>query len=558
MAICPTCYQKYPSETGACPNDGTALVPEETFAHVDRDVAEGTVVGEYKIESKLGEGGFGAVYRAVHPLIGKMAAVKVLSRQFSSNPQMVSRFVAEARAVNQIRHRNIIDIFSFGQLPDGRQYYIMELLEGTTFDQYIAQKKRLPIGEALPILRAIARALDAAHAKNIVHRDLKPENVFLVFDEEGRVEPKLLDFGLVKLLKAEGGDHKTKTGTPMGTPYYMSPEQCRGLDNVDARTDVYSFGALIFEVLTGETPFTGAAAMDILVKHMTAPPPRASEKVAEIPHAVDDVLARMLAKEPSDRPTRAGEAIEQLARAANLASGSPAIASYVSQPSLEAPALTDSDRAIATTLIADSQPGSVSAQATSQQPVKPPGVGQTFLGGADVSSIDPPPRGSRSRGLIVVGIVGLAGVIAALAFVISLSSKPSVTTGAPPPSVSIPVTTAAASSVSSASAVTSATPVAKDEVDVRVDGAPEGTVVTANGVEVGKAPGPFKLKANAPAKLTFAAKGYKTKDLTITPTENVLLPITLEKAPAAAVPIRKGASSSSGTINRDLEGFDNK
>jgi serine/threonine-protein kinase len=121
MPTCPSCFTKYPEEVRQCSADGTTLVPDETFAHVDRDIPAGTTVGEYTIESKIGEGGFGAVYRAVHPLIGKTAAVKVLSREFSANPQMVSRFIAEARAVNQIRHRNIIDIFSFGQLPDGRQ-----------------------------------------------------------------------------------------------------------------------------------------------------------------------------------------------------------------------------------------------------------------------------------------------------------------------------------------------------------------------------------------------------------------------------------------------------
>jgi eukaryotic-like serine/threonine-protein kinase len=250
--ICPSCFTKYPDGTSHCSTDKTALVPDETFAHVDKELGPGTTVGEYKIESKLGEGGFGAVYRAVHPLIGKSAAVKILSRQFSANPQMVSRFVAEARAVNQIRNRNIIDIFSFGQLPDGRQYYIMELLEGSSLDAYIAKKVRLTLSEAMPILRGVARALDAAHAKGILHRDLKPENIFLAFDDgEGgnSIQPKLLDFGLVKLLATDAsastsdsgqGSHKTKTGTPMGTPYYMSPEQCRGLE-VDARTDVYSF-----------------------------------------------------------------------------------------------------------------------------------------------------------------------------------------------------------------------------------------------------------------------------------------------------------------------------
>src|SRR6478735_3641940 len=146
---------------------------------IDADLDPGQVVGEYQVECKLGQGGFGAVFKAVHPLIGKQVAIKVLSQQYSSNPQMVSRFIAEARAVNQIRNRNIIDIFSFGQLDDGRQYYVMELLDGKTFDGYRKKKGRLSPEEAMPILRGIARALDAAHSHGIAHRDLKPENVFL-------------------------------------------------------------------------------------------------------------------------------------------------------------------------------------------------------------------------------------------------------------------------------------------------------------------------------------------------------------------------------------------
>jgi eukaryotic-like serine/threonine-protein kinase len=158
MATCPTCRTRYPNDAKTCAADGDHLLPDEAFSGVEADLAPGVTVGEYVIEKKLGEGGFGSVYRATHPLIGKTAAIKVLNRQYSSNPQMVSRFIAEARAVNQIRHRNIIDIFSFGKLDDGRQYYVMELLEGMTFDAFIKQQGRLAPDVAIPILRSVARA----------------------------------------------------------------------------------------------------------------------------------------------------------------------------------------------------------------------------------------------------------------------------------------------------------------------------------------------------------------------------------------------------------------
>src|SRR5688572_12034772 len=250
MATCPKCRVSYADEEHqVCPTDGEGLLPDEAFGNADQDLDAGQTVGEYVIDDKLGEGGFGAVFKATHPLIGKQVAIKVLFRQYSANPQMVSRFISEARAVNQIRHKNIIDIFSFGQLPDGRHYYVMEYLQGVTLDEHLGMRGRLTMGDALPILRQLARALDAAHAKGIAHRDLKPENIFIAAGDD-EVYPKLLDFGIAKLLVDGKRQHKTRTGAPIGTPYYMSPERCRGRD-VDHRTDIYSFGILAYQMLTG-------------------------------------------------------------------------------------------------------------------------------------------------------------------------------------------------------------------------------------------------------------------------------------------------------------------
>src|SRR4051812_36480652 len=302
MPTCPTCRTRYPSDATTCEVDGEPLLPDEAFSGVDPDLGAGDKVGEYQIEAKIGEGGFGSVYRAVHPLIGKTAAIKVLNRQYSSSPQMVSRFIAEARAVNQIRNRNIIDIFSFGKLDDGRQYYVMELLEGATLDKYLREKGRLTPEEAIPVLRGVARALDAAHAAGIAHRDLKPENIFLFTEDDGTIFPKLLDFGIAKLLgESMMSAHKTRTGTPMGTPHYMSPEQCRG-KNVDHRTDIYSFGIMIHLALTGQLPFDGDEVMDLLVAHTSKPAPRMSEVCPDIPATLDAPVLQMLEKDPALRP----------------------------------------------------------------------------------------------------------------------------------------------------------------------------------------------------------------------------------------------------------------
>ncbi|HWU87955.1 MAG TPA: serine/threonine-protein kinase, partial [Kofleriaceae bacterium] len=272
-----------------------------TDTPVDPDLERRQRVGEYEVAGKLGQGAFGSVFRAVHPLIGKEVAIKVLARKFSVDPEMVSRFIAEARAVNQIRHRHIIDIFSFGQLEDGRHYYVMEYLDGEPLDAVIEREGRLPLAEAIPILHAIGRALDAAHAKGIAHRDLKAENVFLGRDPDGAVFPKLLDFGIAKLLTPEDGPkHKTRTGTPVGTPYYMSPEQCRGRD-VDHRTDLYAFGVLAYRLITGSYPLDAEDHMSVLIRQLQDTPPPASQLVPGLPKGVDNALAWLMAKDPARR-----------------------------------------------------------------------------------------------------------------------------------------------------------------------------------------------------------------------------------------------------------------
>jgi serine/threonine-protein kinase len=309
MSTCPRCNSSFPDDVGTCPNDGTALV-----AGSDEDLPAGMMVGEYRIEKKLGEGGFGAVYRAVHHLIEKAVAIKVLNRMASADPAMVSRFTSEARVVNQIRHRNIVDIFAFGKLPDGRHYHVMELLDGLPLDEHLDARGRLSFEDARPILRGVARALSAAHAAGVVHRDLKPANIFLVRDEDAGFVPKLIDFGIAKL-SDDQASHKTKTGAMMGTAYYMSPEQCRG-KGVDARTDIYAFGVVVHVMLTGHKLFDGESVMDVVMKQITEPPGRMSAMCPAVPAALDEPVLRMLEKDPARRPATILEALSALEAAA--------------------------------------------------------------------------------------------------------------------------------------------------------------------------------------------------------------------------------------------------
>jgi serine/threonine protein kinase len=282
------------------------------------DLEPGQMVGEYRVERKIGEGGFGKVYAAVHPVIGKAAAVKILNPQLAKNPDLVGRFVDEARAVNQIRHRNIIDIFAFGTLPGGLHYFVMELLDGTPLDAYLRKNAPLDPAHALSLLWPVGRALVAAHKAGITHRDLKPENVFLTMDHDGAIFPKLLDFGIAKLLHESEMASRTKTGAMMGTPYYMSPEQCRG-SGVDQRSDIYSFGIMIHEVLTGRRPFLADSIVELLLKQVSDAPPPMSQVRPDLPRTLDAPVLRMLEKSADRRPQTMAAALDEIAAAARAA-----------------------------------------------------------------------------------------------------------------------------------------------------------------------------------------------------------------------------------------------
>jgi serine/threonine-protein kinase len=267
------------------------------------ELGPGTMVGDFRIESRLGAGGMATVYAAIEPLIGKRAAIKVLSRPLCLDPPSVARFVQEARAVNKIGHPNIVDAFAFGTLPDGRSYMVMELLPGETLAARL-RRGPLGIGEALAIIFQICDGLAAAHDKGIVHRDLKPENVFLVPVRNRRLLVKLLDFGIAKLRgpQHEPGVSFTQPGKTIGTPRYMAPEQARGKE-VDYRADVYALGVTAYEMLTGRPPFLGDEAIDVMHQHVYNLPPAPSLLRPDLPLQIERLLLQMLEKRPEKRPT---------------------------------------------------------------------------------------------------------------------------------------------------------------------------------------------------------------------------------------------------------------
>ena len=284
------------------------------MASPKQDPLIGKLVGNYEVKALLGEGGMGKVYLAENPRIGRRVAIKVLGQQVAMDASFVDRFEAEARAITRIEHPSVIDIYDFGGLEDGRLYYVMELLKGRELREVLEAQGAMPAAEVLPYLVQICAALKAAHDQGVVHRDLKPENIFVLGQEP--LQLKVLDFGIAKLLQAGEDSTATNTGVIMGTPRYISPEQAAGKpDKICTRTDLYSLGVILYQMLCGKVPFTASAPVLMLAMHLKEPPPPLRDRCATVPPAVAAIVHRCLEKEPEDRPASAREVAEAFAMA---------------------------------------------------------------------------------------------------------------------------------------------------------------------------------------------------------------------------------------------------
>src|SRR4051812_7203137 len=311
MLHCSTCGQDFADEVRVCPEDGAPLQADATVA---MDIPEDPLVGltldeKYRLDSRIGTGGMGTVYRATHLLIDRPVAIKVLNPRYVEDEAAQTRFRREARAAGRLQHTNAVTVTDFGRTAEGLVYIVMELLEGRTLRDVLAREAPLDAARAVSMTLQTAAAVGAAHEAGIIHRDLKPANIFIVQRKDAPPFVKVLDFGIAKLAaEALDGDDDpptlTQVGAMIGTPRYMSPEQCEGVKLAPA-SDVYSLGIILYEMLTGTTPFNGTSPIAIAIKHSTTPPRSPREFVASIPSALEEVILHALEKSPQNRPSDA-------------------------------------------------------------------------------------------------------------------------------------------------------------------------------------------------------------------------------------------------------------
>lgn len=312
MLHCPTCGRTFADKAQACPDDGTPLQADSTVAvNVPADPLLGRTLDEkYRLDERLGTGGMGTVYRATHLLIDRPVAIKLLNPRFVEDEEAQARFRREARAAGRLQHTNAVAVTDFGRTSDGFVYIVMELLEGRTLRDVLAREAPLDTARAVSIMLQISAAVAAAHEAGIIHRDLKPANIFIVQRKDAPPFVKVLDFGIAKLAAdtIDDDDPQTLTavGVMIGTPKYMSPEQCESGPLTPA-SDVYSLGIILYEMLTGTTPFTGTSPLAIALKHSTEAPRSPREWVVTIPPPLEEAVLRALQKKPEERPQNAAE-----------------------------------------------------------------------------------------------------------------------------------------------------------------------------------------------------------------------------------------------------------
>jgi serine/threonine protein kinase len=490
----------------------------------------GQIIGNYTITAKLGEGGMGVVYLAVHPVIGKKVAMKAIHPELSRNPEVVSRFVMEAKSVNQIGHDHIVDIADFGTTSSGDFYFIMEYLQGESLAERLKREVLISQPRALAIAAQVADALGASHNHGIIHRDLKPENIFLITRRGNPDFVKVLDFGLAKLTQVEEKvTHKTRAGSVMGTPYYMSPEQGEGKLQIDNRADIYSLGIILFEMLTGKVPFGGEGYGEIIVKHITHQAPSARKINPAISAAVEMIIFRTLAKERSARFQTMQELRDALLDPEGYVAGAPSSsipAELTDVTRLAGPmARREMNFANAMTDLGVENGSGVIEQATGVPSTFRHGVGQLQQPQEDAQTLTP-----NSGRKVVFSIMAGVAVVGLLIAVFGTSRRDARRNG-----------TAAASGAPGGGADVYRHPAT---VRVNFSSDPDGALVvrTTDGAELGQTPLSFEIPySDSSVEFVLRKPGYNDKPVIIVPNLPApffatLRPVVIPVDPAPPIP----------------------
>ncbi len=502
----------------------------------------GQTVGAYKLTRKLGEGGMGAVYYGEHSTLGRAAAIKVLLPQYSMNKEVVNRFFNEARATGLIRHPGLVDVFDYGQLPSGCAFIVMELLEGESLSSRIKRDRIIAVDPLLSIGRQIAQAVGAAHGKHIVHRDLKPDNVYLVPDDEVAfgIRAKVLDFGIAKLTDTgENSGVQTNTSAVMGTPMYMSPEQCRGAGQVDHRSDIYSLGCILYEMACGRPPFIGAIG-DLFIGHMRDDPTPPMERNPEVPHFLNDLILWMLRKSPEARPQSMAELVAAIDSQVSRPISGRFDHARQSSPRIELPRTPS----YGTPLPPDSAPPSAGVhgqQTIAFDPTNPaaglPSTPTTLSGAA--SEVRGGSRGGGRGSTIAVAAAFATVLLAGGGYVALRKNSTSAPTSpvATAPSTPIAAPPPAPAKIEPPPAAPAA-PAAPAKIALRIDSTPPGAEVfrAADGLRLGTTPLDYRLDAAAGTlPLIVKLDGYSDERIEL----------DVNRDGAAAVTLRRKATASS-------------
>ena len=338
MKICPLCGKEYSDTSTLCPIDAAVL------KHDEDPLIGQTLAEKYAIEELIKHGGMGAVYRGKHVLMDKTVAIKVLRPSLAMDNDVVARFSREAKAASRISHPHAVNVTDFGEDENGVVFLVMEYLDGRTLKEIIKAEGAFTLDRTVEIVRQVAGALDAAHEQGVIHRDLKSDNIMLS-QTNGGDWAKVLDFGIAKIQQAHGvaDPDITAANLVVGTPQYMSPEQCAQLGPLDARSDIYSFGVIVYEMLAGRVPFTGESPTVIMMQQVQDPAPPLSDSRPDLPKAVGEVVARALQKQPADRFPTAGDLAAALAQAAATAPSETAAPFAAPATVANAPVVADDD-----------------------------------------------------------------------------------------------------------------------------------------------------------------------------------------------------------------------